>query len=111
MVSDKEFSDSKKELADLKSRFERFGGSIADLQKLIRGNGQIMLKGGNFNVDSSANLNEIVLKMHNLTFFLQLDTLNEDSYKDSTLIMQLLRDNLTVCGCEFHLATSLILLF
>jgi len=31
-----------------------------------------------------------------------LDTLNEDSYKDSTLIMQLLRDNLTVsrliCG-------------
>ena len=25
-----------------------------------------------------------------------LDTLNEDSYKDSTLIMQLLRDNLTV---------------
>lgn len=27
----------------------------------------------------------------------ELDTLNEDSYKDSTLIMQLLRDNLTVC--------------
>ena len=26
----------------------------------------------------------------------QLDTLNSDSYKDSTLIMQLLRDNLTV---------------
>ena len=25
-----------------------------------------------------------------------LDTLKEDSYKDSTLIMQLLRDNLTV---------------
>ena len=25
-----------------------------------------------------------------------LDQLNEDSYKDSTLIMQLLRDNLTV---------------
>jgi len=25
-----------------------------------------------------------------------LDTLNEDSYKDSTLIMQLLRDNLTL---------------
>ena len=25
-----------------------------------------------------------------------LDTLQEDSYKDSTLIMQLLRDNLTV---------------
>ena len=27
----------------------------------------------------------------------ELDSLNEDSYKDSTLIMQLLRDNLTVC--------------
>lgn len=26
--------------------------------------------------------------------FLELDTLSEDSYKDSTLIMQLLRDNL-----------------
>lgn len=26
----------------------------------------------------------------------ELDTLNEDSYKDSTLIMQLLRDNLTL---------------
>jgi len=25
-----------------------------------------------------------------------LDTLNEESYKDSTLIMQLLRDNLTL---------------
>ena len=25
-----------------------------------------------------------------------MDTLNEDSYKDSTLIMQLLRDNLTL---------------
>ena len=25
-----------------------------------------------------------------------VDTLNEDSYKDSTLIMQLLRDNLTL---------------
>jgi hypothetical protein len=29
----------------------------------------------------------------------ELDSLNEDSYKDSTLIMQLLRDNLTVCYC------------
>ncbi|KPP76267.1 14-3-3 protein theta-like [Scleropages formosus] len=29
----------------------------------------------------------------------ELDTLNEDSYKDSTLIMQLLRDNLTVSIC------------
>ena len=27
-----------------------------------------------------------------------LDMLNEDSYKDSTLIMQLLRDNLSVSG-------------
>ena len=27
----------------------------------------------------------------------ELDNLNEESYKDSTLIMQLLRDNLTVC--------------
>ncbi|KER28429.1 hypothetical protein T265_13582, partial [Opisthorchis viverrini] len=27
----------------------------------------------------------------------ELDSLHEDSYKDSTLIMQLLRDNLTVC--------------
>jgi len=26
----------------------------------------------------------------------QLDTLDEESYKDSTLIMQLLRDNLTL---------------
>lgn len=32
----------------------------------------------------------------------ELDTLNEDSYKDSTLIMQLLRDNLTV-SCSFFL--------
>ncbi|CAJ0586409.1 unnamed protein product, partial [Mesorhabditis spiculigera] len=29
-----------------------------------------------------------------------LDSLNEDSYKDSTLIMQLLRDNLTLWGTE-----------
>ena len=29
-----------------------------------------------------------------------LDTLKEDSYKDSTLIMQLLRDNLTVRKCD-----------
>ena len=29
-----------------------------------------------------------------------LDTLNEDSYKDSTLIMQLLRDNLTLWTSE-----------
>uniref|UniRef100_A0A4W5K276 Tyrosine 3-monooxygenase/tryptophan 5-monooxygenase activation protein beta n=1 Tax=Hucho hucho TaxID=62062 RepID=A0A4W5K276_9TELE len=30
----------------------------------------------------------------------ELDTLNEDSYKDSTLIMQLLRDNLTLWTSE-----------
>jgi hypothetical protein len=34
----------------------------------------------------------------------ELDTLNEDSYKDSTLIMQLLRDNLTVCALILMLA-------
>ena len=33
----------------------------------------------------------------------ELDTLNEESYKDSTLIMQLLRDNLTV-SLRFRLA-------
>ena len=32
----------------------------------------------------------------------ELDTLKEDSYKDSTLIMQLLRDNLTV-SCLRHM--------
>uniref|UniRef100_A0A9L0RMG2 Tyrosine 3-monooxygenase/tryptophan 5-monooxygenase activation protein beta n=1 Tax=Equus caballus TaxID=9796 RepID=A0A9L0RMG2_HORSE len=31
----------------------------------------------------------------------ELDTLNEESYKDSTLIMQLLRDNLTVSTAGF----------
>ena len=29
-------------------------------------------------------------------WFAELDTLSEESYKDSTLIMQLLRDNLTL---------------
>lgn len=33
----------------------------------------------------------------------ELDTLNEDSYKDSTLIMQLLRDNLTVSYLLFDI--------
>ena len=32
----------------------------------------------------------------------ELDSLKEDSYKDSTLIMQLLRDNLTVSATEIH---------
>ena len=31
----------------------------------------------------------------------ELDSLKEDSYKDSTLIMQLLRDNLTVSGKHY----------
>ena len=30
----------------------------------------------------------------------ELDTLNEDSYKDSTLIMQLIRDNITLWNCD-----------
>jgi 14-3-3 protein epsilon len=32
----------------------------------------------------------------------ELDTLNEESYKDSTLIMQLLRDNLTLWTSDMH---------
>jgi len=32
----------------------------------------------------------------------ELDSLNEDSYKDSTLIMQLLRDNLTLWTSDAH---------
>lgn len=32
----------------------------------------------------------------------ELDQLNEESYKDSTLIMQLLRDNLTVSDLLSH---------
>lgn len=32
----------------------------------------------------------------------ELDTLSEDSYKDSTLIMQLLRDNLTLWTADMH---------
>jgi len=32
----------------------------------------------------------------------ELDTLSEDSYKDSTLIMQLLRDNLTLWTSDMH---------
>lgn len=31
-----------------------------------------------------------------ILIILELDTLSEESYKDSTLIMQLLRDNLTL---------------
>jgi 14-3-3 protein epsilon len=32
----------------------------------------------------------------------ELDTLSEESYKDSTLIMQLLRDNLTLWTSDMH---------
>lgn len=32
----------------------------------------------------------------------ELDSLNEESYKDSTLIMQLLRDNLTLWTSDMH---------
>ena len=50
-------------------------------------------------------------KINNLDFFslkafddaiAELDQLKEDSYKDSTLIMQLLRDNLTVSAEPHH---------
>lgn len=36
----------------------------------------------------------LVLDTKALTIATELDTLSEESYKDSTLIMQLLRDNL-----------------
>ncbi|KAF9176030.1 14-3-3 protein [Mortierella sp. AD010] len=36
----------------------------------------------------------------------ELDTLSEESYKDSTLIMQLLRDNLTLWTSDMQEATS-----
>lgn len=43
----------------------------------------------------------------------ELDNLSEDSYKDSTLIMQLLRDNLTVSldSLESFYFTSALFLF
>lgn len=44
----------------------------------------------------------------------ELDSLNEDSYKDSTLIMQLLRDNLTLWTSDLPTdgaTNSLFLLF
>ena len=37
----------------------------------------------------------------------ELDTLGEESYKDSTLIMQLLRDNLTLWTSDVQVSTSL----
>jgi len=45
----------------------------------------------------------------------ELDTLSEESYKDSTLIMQLLRDNLTLWTSDqpdqvqSHLITAILL--
>ena len=38
----------------------------------------------------------------------ELDTLGEDSYKDSTLIMQLLRDNLTLWTSDGQVNISLV---
>ena len=37
----------------------------------------------------------------------ELDTLGEESYKDSTLIMQLLRDNLTLWTSDVQVGVSL----
>lgn len=37
----------------------------------------------------------------------ELDTLGEDSYKDSTLIMQLLRDNLTLWTSDMQVVVLL----
>ena len=37
----------------------------------------------------------------------ELDTLGEDSYKDSTLIMQLLRDNLTLWTSDMQVLLKL----
>lgn len=41
----------------------------------------------------------------------ELDTLGEESYKDSTLIMQLLRDNLTLWTSDMQVHTYFFLLF
>lgn len=41
----------------------------------------------------------------------ELDTLNEESYKDSTLIMQLLRDNLTLWRSDVDTDGKYILTF
>jgi len=40
-----------------------------------------------------------------LKLFIELDTLSEESYKDSTLIMQLLRDNLVSFTFAINLAS------
>ena len=39
----------------------------------------------------------------------ELDTLGEESYKDSTLIMQLLRDNLTLWTSDAQVRTQTVL--
>lgn len=39
----------------------------------------------------------------------ELDTLGEESYKDSTLIMQLLRDNLTLWTSDITVWSSFLL--
>lgn len=41
----------------------------------------------------------------------ELDTLSEESYKDSTLIMQLLRDNLTLWTSDLQDGENLIYIF
>ena len=41
----------------------------------------------------------------------ELDTLGEDSYKDSTLIMQLLRDNLTLWTSDMQVCDLVHLVF
>lgn len=40
----------------------------------------------------------------------ELDTLGEESYKDSTLIMQLLRDNLTLWTSDMQVNNSVVVL-
>lgn len=44
-----------------------------------------------------------------LIFLTELDTLSEESYKDSTLIMQLLRDNLVSENSIYTAANELLL--
>ena len=51
-----------------------------------------------------------VVVLNNANESAELDTLSEESYKDSTLIMQLLRDNLvccTTCSSSVHDANLL----
>ena len=41
----------------------------------------------------------------------ELDTLGEESYKDSTLIMQLLRDNLTLWTSDMTVSLEIMLFY